>query len=212
MVLPACKLRAKKECSMTKTIAITLFDDADELDVVGPWEVLTSWTRLSPDDGWQAVTVGVNGSAPVRCVKGMVITPQGARDEAGPIDAIMQVGGNGTVELMKDDAHLAWIRDQMAQGLLITSVCTGALVLATAGVLHNRPATTHWASLDQLAQIDPTIDVRPNDRFVDDGNVVTSAGVSAGIDMALHLVARLGSVDSAKAVRRLIQYDPAPPV
>lgn len=197
---------------MTKTIAITLFDDADELDVVGPWEVLTSWTRIRPDDEWQAVTVGVSGSGPVRCAKGMVITPQGARDEAGPIDAIMQVGGNGTLQLMKDDTHLGWIRDQMAQGTLVTSVCTGALVLATAGVLRNRPATTHWASLDQLAQIDPTIEVRPNDRFVDDGNVVTSAGVTAGIDMALHLVARLGSVDSAQAVRRLIQYDPLPPV
>jgi transcriptional regulator GlxA family with amidase domain len=197
---------------MTKTIAMTLFDDVDELDVVGPWEVLTSWTRLRPDDGWQAVTVGVNGTQPVRCAKGMVITPQAARDDVGSIDAIMQLGGNGTVQLMKDDTHLTWIRAQVAQGLLVTSVCTGALVLAAAGILRDRPATTHWASLDQLAQIDSTIKVQTDVRFVDDGNIVTSAGVSAGIDMALHLVARLGSVDSAKEVRRLIQYDPAPPV
>jgi transcriptional regulator GlxA family with amidase domain len=85
-------------------------------------------------------------------------------------------------------------------------------VYAKAGLLTGRPATTHWASLDLLAQLDSTIDVRPNDRFVDDGDVVTSAGISAGIDMALHLVARFAGTERAREVRKGIQYDPAPPV
>ncbi len=94
----------------------------------------------------------------------------------------------------------------------MTSVCTGALVYAAAGLLSGRPATTHWESLDLLAELDPTIDVNPEARYVDDGDVITSAGVSAGIDMALHLVARLAGADRAREVRRAIQYDPQPPI
>ena len=94
----------------------------------------------------------------------------------------------------------------------MTSVCTGSLVYAAAGLLNGRPATTYWSQLDYLGELDPTIQVRRDDRFVDSGEVVTAAGVSAGIDMALHLVARLHSEQRAREVRRYIQYDPEPPV
>ena len=94
----------------------------------------------------------------------------------------------------------------------MTSVCTGALVYADAGLLDNRPATTYWAALDLLASLGTGIDVQPQARFVDDGEVITAAGVSAGIDMALHLVSRLHSVERAREVRKGIQYDPEPPV
>lgn len=94
----------------------------------------------------------------------------------------------------------------------MTSVCTGSLVYAAAGLLRNRPATTYWSALDLLGQLDPTIEVRREDRWVDSGEVVTASGVSAGIDMALHLVARLHSEERARQVKRDIQYDPAPPV
>jgi transcriptional regulator GlxA family with amidase domain len=94
----------------------------------------------------------------------------------------------------------------------MTSVCTGSLVYAAAGLLHGRPATTHWASLERLAQLDSTIEVREDERFVDDGDVVTAAGVSAGIDMALHLVDRLAGTERARQVKRGIEYDPAPPI
>ncbi|HLI01651.1 MAG TPA: DJ-1/PfpI family protein, partial [Acidimicrobiales bacterium] len=107
---------------------------------------------------------------------------------------------------------LEWVRGQQKQVSIMTSVCTGSLVYAAAGLLAGRPATTHWASLDLLGELDPTIEVRSADRFVDDGDVVTSAGVSAGIDMALHLVRRLAGVERARQVRRGIQYDPEPPV
>jgi transcriptional regulator GlxA family with amidase domain len=98
------------------------------------------------------------------------------------------------------------------EGTLLTSVCTGALVYAAAGILVGRPATTRWASLDLLAELDPTVEVQPEARFVDSGDIVTAAGVSAGIDMALHLVARLAGIERAQQVRRGIQYDPEPPV
>ncbi|MFY9808933.1 MAG: DJ-1/PfpI family protein [Pseudonocardiaceae bacterium] len=94
----------------------------------------------------------------------------------------------------------------------MTSVCTGALVYAAAGLLRGRPATTYWRELTRLQELEPTVVLRPDARFVDDGDVITSAGVSAGIDMALHLVARLASGHRARQVRRGIQYDPQPPV
>ena len=111
-----------------------------------------------------------------------------------------------------DPLTLDWLRRLRDGGTLMTSVCTGALVFAAAGLLRDRPATTWWGALDRLAELDPTLEVRADDRFVDSGEIVTAAGVSAGIDMALHLVARLHSVERAREVRRYIQYDPQPPV
>jgi transcriptional regulator GlxA family with amidase domain len=104
------------------------------------------------------------------------------------------------------------VRALARDGTLMTSVCTGSLVYADAGLLDGRPATTHWAQLDLLRSLGRDIDVKGDDRFVDDGEVITAAGVSAGIDMALHLVARLHSPERAREVRRYIQYDPDPPV
>lgn len=121
-------------------------------------------------------------------------------------------GGRGTRPHLIDVAQLDWVRRQRENVPLMTSVCTGSLVYAAAGLLSHRPATTYWGALDELTELDPTIDVQPTARFVDDGDIVTSSGVSAGIDMALHLVDRLAGTERAREVRRGIQYDPAPPV
>ncbi len=107
---------------------------------------------------------------------------------------------------------LDWLRGLAGNDTLMTSVCTGSLVFAAAGLLDGRPATTHWGSLETLPTLGNDIEVRPDDRYVDTGNVITAAGVSAGIDMALHLVERLHSTERAQEVRRYIQYDPDPPV
>ena len=104
------------------------------------------------------------------------------------------------------------IRAAADRGTRVLSVCSGAFLLGAAGLLDGRPATTWWGALDRLAELGSGIEVRPDDRFVDAGEVVTSAGVSAGIDMALHLVKRLHSEERARDVRRYIQYDPQPPV
>src|SRR6188472_1052461 len=133
-------------------------------------------------------------------------------DFAGPCDVLVYPGGVGTRRELADETVLERLRELRDAGTLMTSVCTGSTVYAAAGLLRDRPATTYWGSLDRLATIDPTIEVRPDDRFVDSGEVVTASGVSAGIDMALHLVSRLHSVERARDVRRYIQYDPEPPV
>jgi transcriptional regulator GlxA family with amidase domain len=194
-----------------RRIGILLFDGVEELDAVGPWEVFGFWTTTWPDDGWRVVCFSAGGLA-VTGAKGLTIVPQYATADLPPLDVLVHPGGRGTRPLLTDGAHLDWIRDQRAVVPLMTSVCTGSLVYAAAGLLAGRPATTYWASLATLTELDPSIEVRGEARFVDDGDVVTSAGVSAGIDMALHLVARLASPARAREVRRGIQYDPEPPV
>lgn len=192
-------------------VAVALFDDATELDWAGPWEVLASWSRGWPDDGVELFSVA-QSLEPVRCAGGLRVLPDRAWDQAPDVDVVVYPGGQGTRRQLDDPEVHEWVRAQQRAGALMTSVCTGALVYGAAGLLRNRPATTHWRSLDLLASLDDTIAVRGADRFVDDGDVITAAGVSAGIDMALHLVARLQSPERARQVRRQIQYDPEPPV
>jgi transcriptional regulator GlxA family with amidase domain len=192
-------------------IGLLLFDDVEELDAVGPWEVLSHWTLHHPGDGWSISTVSHDG-APVVAAKGLRMAADHSMSGMPPLDVFIHPGGQGTRPLMRNPQHLDWVRVQAATVPLMASVCTGALVYAAAGLLAGRPATTHWESLDLLHELDPSIDVDRDARYVDDGDVITSAGVSAGIDMALHLVARLAGVERAREVRRAIQYDPQPPV
>ncbi|MDM8086046.1 DJ-1/PfpI family protein [Cellulomonas cellasea] len=191
-------------------VGILVFDDCEELDVVGPYEVLAAWARrsaLRPE----VVTFSADGGG-IRCAKGLRLVPDHSAANVGPLHVLVYPGGSGTRALARDRAHLDWLRQVRATTPLMTSVCTGALVLAAAGLLSGRPATTHWRAFDELAAIDPTVLRDTESRFVDDGDVVTSAGVSAGIDMALHLVARLDSPEEASLVRLDLQYEPAPTV
>lgn len=192
-------------------IGLFLFDGVEELDAVGPWEVLAYWTLQHPEDGWAVSCVSADGGD-VTGAKGLVLGAHYSLDDAPAWDVLIHPGGRGTRPLLRDPEHLDWVRAQRATVPLMTSVCTGSLVYAAAGLLSGRPATTHWASLNLLSEIDPTVRTDVEARFVDDGDLVTSAGVSAGIDMALHLVSRLAGVERAREVRRGIQYDPHPPV
>jgi transcriptional regulator GlxA family with amidase domain len=192
-------------------IGLLLFDGVEELDAVGPWEVLAAWTQQYPEDGW-SISCLSPGGGDVLGAKGLVLGSHHSLDSAPVLDVLIHPGGPGTRRLLRDPDHLSWIRAQRATVPLMTSVCTGALVYAAAGMLTGRRATTHWASLNLLSEIDPTVIPDVDARFVDEGDLITSAGVSAGIDMALHLVARLVGTERARAVRREIQYDPQPPV
>jgi transcriptional regulator GlxA family with amidase domain len=196
---------------VTRRLGIVLFDNVEELDAVGPWEVLAYWALNYRDDDVEISSLSPQGGE-VTAAKGLRMVAQYSFADAPTYDVLVHPGGQGTRPQMRDDQHLEWVQKQRASVPLMTSVCTGSLVYAAAGLLRNRPATTHWASLDLLAETDPTIDVRREARYVDDGEIVTSAGVSAGIDMALHLVRRLAGEQRARDVRRGIQYDPEPPV
>ena len=192
-------------------IGVALFEGAEELDWAGPWEVLAAWALQWPDDGVHVLTLA-REDRPVTCAKGLRVLPDETWETAPPLDVLVYPGGRGTRRELQDEAVLDWIRGLAAGETVVASVCTGSLVLAAAGLLDGKPATTHWGSLELLPTLGREIEVRPDDRFVDNGNVLTAAGVSAGIDMALHLVARLHSTERAREVRRYIQYDPEPPV
>ncbi|MBV8930955.1 MAG: DJ-1/PfpI family protein [Kutzneria sp.] len=194
-----------------RTIGILLFDDMEELDAIGPWEVFAWWTDHFPADGFTVTTFSTTGGE-VTCAKGLVVRAHRRVDDVSGLDVLVHPGGGGTRRLAHDKRHLSWLRDQRRSASLMASVCTGAIVYAAAGLLRGRPATTYHDDFDRLRGIDPTITVRPGERFVDDGDVITSAGISAGIDMALHIVGRLAGPRRARQVREGIEYDPAPPL
>lgn len=189
-------------------IGIAVWDGVEELDFAGPFEVLTAWARQT-DSRQITVQTVAETAEPVTCAHGLRVIPDTTWAESDGFDLVLLPGG-GTGPRETDEAFLKRVRDLASSGALMTSVCTGALIYARAGLLAGRPATTHWSALDRLQALG--VEVDRDARFVDDGDIVTAAGVSAGIDMALHLVARLDSVERAKAVRRYIQYDPQPPV
>lgn len=205
-------------------VAIFLFDGVEVLDFAGPLEVF-SRTRLVPGvesrrseatAPFRVFTVA-RGLEPVTATGGLRILPHHDFSTAPPADLLVVPGGFGTRALLEDAPVLAWIREQAAGARHVTSVCTGALLLARAGLLAGRRATTHWGALDLLASLDPTVRVEPDLRVVDDG-ILTSAGISAGLDMALDLVERLHGRAVADETARYIEYprqarapDPTPP-
>jgi transcriptional regulator GlxA family with amidase domain len=193
-----------------RRIGIFLFDMVEEIDAIGPWEVFAWWTNHYPDDGWEATTFSADGK-PVTGDNTLVIQPHHTVGSVPALDVLVHPGGDGHLEMLEDEAHLQWLREQRSRVPLMTSVCTGSVVFAAAGLLRGRPATSHRSSLDHMRTIDPTIEVRPSERFVDDGDVITASGLSAGIDMALHVVGRLVSPERARQVREGINYTPDPP-
>jgi transcriptional regulator GlxA family with amidase domain len=193
-----------------KWIGVYLFDLMEEIDAIGPWEVFAWWTTHFPEDGWSATTFSATG-LPVTCDGTLVVVPHHSVDTVPALDVLVHPGGDGHIGMLEDTEHLNWLREQKSRVPLMTSVCTGSVVFAAAGLLADRPATSNRNSLDHMKSIDPTIDVRRGERYVDDGDVVTAAGLSAGIDMALHLVGRLASPERARQVREGIEYAPDPP-
>jgi transcriptional regulator GlxA family with amidase domain len=192
--------------SQSRHLGILLFEGVEELDAVGPYEVLAYWAQTYPEDGWSVTTFSRTGQ-PVTGAKRLTMQPHHSFSDAPKWDVLLHPGGRGTRPLLKDVEHLDWVRGQRDTVPLLTSVCTGSLVYAAAGFLKHRPATTHWGAMDELRALEPTALLDSEARFIDDGDIVTSAGISAGIDMALHLVGRLSSPGRAEEVRRGIQYD-----
>jgi transcriptional regulator GlxA family with amidase domain len=194
----------------TRHIGILVFDQMEELDAVGPWEVFAWWAQHFPGDGWAVTTFSADGG-PVTCEKTLVIQPHHSTATVPPLDVFLHPGGDGTRGMLEDASHLQWLREQRQHVPLMTSVCTGSTVFAAAGLLHDRPATTNRTALDQLTRLDETIIVKPGQQYVDDGDIITAAGISAGIDMALHIVGRLTTLERSRQVRDGIEYYPELP-
>lgn len=184
------------------TIHLVLFPGVTILDLVGPLTVLVNLPAP-----FRTVIVGEQ-VAPMATDSGLQAVPQVSLDDAGPAFAFIVPGGAGALEAMVNDRIQAYVRTQAATAEIIGSVCTGALVLAAAGLLDGRNATTHWAYAAELEKLGARY---RRERWVEDGNIITAAGVSAGIDMALMLVARLTDKATAERIQLSIEYDPQPP-
>jgi putative intracellular protease/amidase len=184
-------------------IAIPIFDRITALDAIGPYEV------LSRVPGARVHFLGITEPGPKRTGNRMLaLTADQALSDVPHPEVIVFPGGHGTDTLMHDEAVLAWVRTAHESSQWTTSVCTGALGLGAAGILDGLEATTHWMYMDQLAELGATAVSR---RVVEQGKVITAAGVSSGIDMALTLAARLAGEDVAQAIQLRIEYDPEPP-
>jgi transcriptional regulator GlxA family with amidase domain len=182
-------------------IAILLFEKLAAQDAVGPYEVF----RCVP--GWDVHFTGLHAGE-VRSEGGLGLTVDRTLDQAKEADLVLVPGGRGVDPLLGDEAVLAWLREIDTVTKWTTSVCTGALLLGAAGLLRGKRATSNWLALDDLAKYgaDPV-----GGRWVEDGKTITAAGVTAGIDMALHLVGREAGPEVAQAVQLGIEYDPDPP-
>jgi len=190
------------------TFGVLVFDGAEELDYVGPWEVFTASAQVL--GGRDQVVLVAQSVEPVRSAKGLRVLPDHGFDDHPPLDVVLVPGGMGTRREVDNDVLLGWLGKVAESAQWVTSVCTGSLLLHAAGPAKGKRVATHWSFEDTLeARGDITV-VR-DARWVRDGNVVTSQGVSAGIDMALWLIGQLESPTHARTVQRYIQYAPAPP-
>jgi transcriptional regulator GlxA family with amidase domain len=189
-------------------IGMLIFDDAEELDFVGPWEVFTMAAKSRQD--LEVLTVAERAGT-IRCAKGLRVIPDRTLDAAGDLDVVLVPGGQGTRREVENPVLIEWLRKQAERCQWTTSVCTGALLICEAGLARGRRVTTHWAFVEQLRQRYPDVQVLTGTRYVRDGQLLTAAGVSAGIDMALWLSGQLWGVESARQTQRAMEYDPAPP-
>ena len=194
-----------------RTVGIVIFDEVEVLDFCGPFEVFSvARPPGQTEDDFRLFTVltVAQESRLVRCRGGLLVQPHHTIDDHPPLDILVVPGGPGTRQERCNDKLLDWIADQNSRTELTTSICTGAFLLAERGILDGRPATTHWASVEWMRDQYPAVDMRADARVIDSGHVVTSAGVSAGIDMALHVVARLHGSETAAWTARRMEYDP----
>lgn len=193
-----------------RVVGILIFDDVEVLDFCGPFEVFSSARPPNETDDDSCLFSVVTIARELRlvtCRGGLLVQPHHTIDDHPPLDILVVPGGRGTRRERCNDPLLDWIAEQNSRTELTTSVCTGAFLLAERGILDGRPATTHWASVDWMRAQYRAVEMRADARVIDTGHVVTSAGVSAGIDMALHVVSRTYGSETAAWTARRMEYD-----
>jgi transcriptional regulator GlxA family with amidase domain len=193
---------------MSLKYGVFIYDDAAELDFVGPFQVF-GVSKFINGNGDELAIVAEN-DAPITCTAGLKVIPDYSFASAPQFDVVLVPGSKDVDSAATNAQVLEWINTQVQAARYVAAVCTGTLILQKAGLLAGRKATTHWQMMDTLTN-DPQVTELPEMRYVRDGNIITSQGVSAGIDMALWLVGELHSPDHARMVRKVLQYDPAPP-
>jgi transcriptional regulator GlxA family with amidase domain len=186
-------------------IGIYIYEQAEVLDFSGPFEVFATAMRLQTEANITQVFLVAELTAPVIARAGYSVNPHFSIQQHPPIDVLIVVGGVHTAEVQKPQV-IQWIKHTATQSTYVASVCTGAFLLAQAGVLHNLSVTTHWEDIADLREAYPDLHVVEQQRWVEQGRVITSAGISAGIDMSLHLLATLAGQSLAKKTAKQMDY------
>jgi transcriptional regulator GlxA family with amidase domain len=193
------------------TVGILIFDEVEVLDFCGPFEVFSIARPVEPDKQgdehqlFRVLTIAEHNQI-VTCRGGLLVQPHATIEEHPLLDILVIPGGQGTRRERHNVPVLDWIGQQAQRVQLMTSVCTGAFLLAERGLLDGRRATTHWQSVTWMRDTYPSIEMLAETRVVDEGHIITSAGVSAGIDMSLHVVACLHGIDVARWTARRMEY------
>jgi transcriptional regulator GlxA family with amidase domain len=195
-----------------RNVGILIFDDVEVLDFCGPFEVFSVARPVgeqADDTRLFAVRTVAEENRLIRCRGGLLVQPHLTTADAPPgaFDILVVPGGQGTRRERLNRRLLDWIAAHDGRTELTTSVCTGAFLLAERGLLDGRRATTHWASVDWMRQQYPAVTMLADTRFVDEGHIITSAGISAGIDMSLHVIARLHGSETAAWTARRMEYE-----
>ncbi|AUB63983.1 AraC family transcriptional regulator [Bacillus thuringiensis] len=188
------------------SVGIFLFNEVEVLDFAGPFEVF-SVTEVNEEKPFTVYTVSENGEM-ITARNGLKVQPDYSIENLPPVDILIIPGGLGAREYeIKNEIVIKWIRQQMKEVKLMTSVCTGAVLLAKAGLLEGLKATTHWASIEKFKNEFQNVEVIENVKFVDEGHIITSAGISAGINMAFHIVKNLLGMHVAEDTAKGMEYD-----
>jgi transcriptional regulator GlxA family with amidase domain len=190
---------------MKKNVVILIFDDVEVLDFAGPFEVFAVADELQNHSLFNTVTVALRPGT-VRARNGLKVVPDYTLENCPPPHVIVVPGGAGTRALLHMPALHEWLRTKTRSAEIVMSVCTGALVLAQAGLLENLKATTHHECFALLRELAPTADIVETERFTDNGKVLTAAGISAGIDCSLHVVSRLAGEATADRAAAYMEY------
>jgi transcriptional regulator GlxA family with amidase domain len=191
-------------------VGILIFEDVEVLDFCGPFEAFSVATTLgesSDDAQLYKVHIIAEQAQLVKCRNGLLVQPHFTIDDHPELDIVLVPGGRGTRRECTNARVLEWLKTQDERVDLMTSVCTGAFLLAANGFLDGKSATTHWGGIDWLRENHPEITVQDDVRLVDHGHYITSAGVSAGIDMALHVIGQMHGIDTARQTARHMEYD-----
>ena len=198
---------AKKMNTYTRTVGIIVFDQVEVMDFAGPYEVFSLATQIADMHTFD-VSLVAQSEGHVTGRNNFTVVPQYTFENCPSPDILIIPGGPGARVEENNETMLNWVRIKANGAEMVASVCTGARVLAKAGLLDGLESTTHWNSIEELRQMAPTAIVHAERRFVDNGKVLTSAGVSAGIDMSLHIVRRLSGDKIAADVAHMMEYKP----
>ena len=190
---------------MKKTIALLIFDDVEVMDFAGPFEVFSVTNELNAYDYFDIKVVAKN-KEPVTAKNGLSINPDLSISDIEKSDILIVPGGDGTRPVLEDSETLNWIRKISQDTELTLSVCSGSLILAKAGLLDGMKATTHHEVFETLASIAPETHIERGARFVDNGKIITSAGISAGIDMSLHVISKLYGEQVSETTSTYMEY------